>query len=305
MNAPEGRPRGGATQDAGTPAADEQRGREDRITAAFARGRETGRPLIVPFVTAGYPSPQHTVPLVRGLVEAGADLVEIGIPFSDPLADGPTIQRSSEAALKAGMTVGRVLESLEELRADHRLDSAPLVLMGYCNPIFRYGLGRFLDRAAAVGVDGFIVADLPPEEAAEYRSGCVERGLSATFLVAPNAPDGRILAVDEASTHFSYCVTVTGVTGARAAVERRTVDFLKRMRSLADKPFVVGFGVKAPQHVERLGPWADGVVVGSALIDAMEGADDPVTAARELIRPLRAAAEGLAGAGRATEGEDE
>lgn len=289
MEAPDGRPHRRVAA-VGDPALNEKRATDDRITVTLARGREGGRPLIVPFVTAGYPSPELSVPLVRGLVEAGADLVEIGIPFSDPLADGPTIQRSSQVALRAGMTVARVLEMVEELRSGDALDDTPLVLMGYCNPIFRYDLGRFLDGAAAVGVDGFIVADLPPEEAGDYRRGCVERGLSATFLVAPNAPDERIRAVDRASTHFSYCVTVTGVTGARADVEERTVGFLKRMRSLAEKPFVVGFGVKAPEHVERLGPWADGVVVGSALIDALERSEEEF---RELASALAEAVHGV------------
>lgn len=271
----------------------------DRIAAAFAAGRRQGRPLVVPFVTAGFPHVTSTVPLVRALADAGADMVEIGMPFSDPLADGPTIQRSSEVALRGGMTIRRTLAAVGELRAAGL--ETPLILMGYCNPLYAYGMEVFLDHAARAGVDGLIVADMPPEEAEELLAGCREAGISATFLVAPNAPDDRIRKVDTASTHFSYCVTVTGVTGARAEVQERTVSFLERMRSLAAKPFVVGFGIKQPEHVEALGPHADGVVVGSAVIDAIESAggeaitdEEAASAAAAIVAPLCEAARGLA-----------
>ena len=259
-----------------------------RIARAFA---DCGaRPLIIPFVTAGYPELDSTVSLVRAMSASGADMVEIGIPFSDPLADGPTIQRSSERALSNGMTVARVLAVVEELRADPATAELPLVLMGYCNPILRFGLDQFLRAAEQAGVDGLIVPDLPPEEATEYRDGCTQRGLAAVFLMAPNATDERIGIVDKASTHFSYCVSVTGVTGARGDVHARTIEFLGRVRQQAHKPFVVGFGVKRPEHVKRLGPLADGVVVGSALIDAIDASVDPALGAGEMVNDLRSAA---------------
>lgn len=266
----------------------------DRIAAAFAAGRAAGRPLVVPFVTAGYPGAGDTVPVVEALAQAGADMVEVGVPFSDPLADGPTIQRASEQALRNGMTLARVLEIVGELRSRPSTAGLPLVLMGYCNPLFAYGLDRFLRAAAAAGVDGLIVPDLPPEEAEEYLEGCRAAGLSATFLMAPNAPDERVRRVDACSTHFSYCVTVTGVTGARQDVESRTLEFLRRVRGLARKPFVVGFGVKEPAHVRSLGPHADGVVVGSALLDALADAADPAAAAGRVLGRLREAADELA-----------
>ena len=262
----------------------------DRIAGAFAAGREAGRPLVVPFITAGFPRARSTVPLVRAMSDAGADMIEIGMPFSDPLADGPTIQRSSEVALRNGMTVAKTLAAVRELR-DGGLET-PLILMGYCNPLYAYGLDRFLGDAAGAGVDGLIVADMPPEEADELLIGCRRVGVSATFLVAPNAPDERVRTVDEASTHFSYCVTVTGVTGARSDVAGRAVQFLQRMKKLATKPFVVGFGIKRPEHVAELGPLADGVVVGSALIDAIEAAGGDATdeqvgdAVSALLAPL-------------------
>ena len=271
----------------------------DRIANVFAAGREAGRPLLVPFITAGYPTATATVPIVTALVAAGADMIEIGMPFSDPLADGPTIQRSSEIALRNGMTVRKTLESVRQIRAAGT--DAPLILMGYCNPLYAYGIDAFLKAAAQAGVDGLIIADMPPDEANEFLAGCKTAGVSLTFLVAPNAPDDRVRKVDAASTHFSYCVTVTGVTGARSDVEGRTVDFLQRMRRLATKPFVVGFGVKKPEHVAALGPHADGVVVGSAIIDAIEAVggvhaadDETASAAAALVAPLCAAARRLA-----------
>ncbi len=265
-----------------------------RLATAFLNGMCVGRPLVIPFVTAGFPDKWSTPDVVEAMCVAGADMVEIGIPFSDPLADGPTIQHASEVALEGGMTVAGVLEIVESVRMRDDTRDLPIVLMGYFNPLLAYGLESFLDDAKAAGVDGLIIPDVPPEEGREYRAACVERDLSATFLVAPNAPDERIRIVDQFSTHFSYCVTVTGVTGARNEVQVRTLEFLRRMRSLALKPFVVGFGIKEAAHVLELGPHADGVVVGSALIDALSQGKEPATVAAELIAPLRAAAERIA-----------
>jgi tryptophan synthase alpha chain len=275
-----------------------------RLATAFLNGICVGRPLIIPFVTAGFPERTSTRSVVEAVCSAGADVVEIGIPFSDPLADGPTIQRSSEVALKGGMTVAGVLEIVDSIRSRAAARDLPVVLMGYFNPLLAYGLERFLDDAKAAGVDGLILPDVPPEEGRDYRAACVERDLAATFLVAPNAPDERIRLVDQFSTHFSYCVTVTGVTGARGEVQGRTLEFLRRVRSLALKPFVVGFGIKEAAHVLELGPHADGVVVGSALIDALSKGGDPGDAAVELIAPLREAAERVASE-RETKGTDD
>lgn len=260
---------------------------------AMALSRPTRRPLVVPFVTAGYPQLGSTAGLVRAMVAAGGDMIEIGMPFSDPLADGPTIQAASEIALANGMTVAGVLDIVRDLRAGPGLDDVPLLLMGYCNPLFRYGLERFAQHAAEAGVDGLIVPDLPLEEAVEYRQACAAAGLSAVFLMAPNTPDDRVRAVDAASTHFSYCVSVTGVTGARSAVGASTIQFLERVARLAEKPFVVGFGVKSAEQVRTLGPHAAGVVVGSALIDAMSRSSDPIAAVADLVSELCEAARGI------------
>lgn len=271
---------------------------DSRIGAAFERGRAAGRPLVIPFVTAGYPSAHATVPMIHAMAAAGADMIEIGMPFSDPLADGPTIQRASEVALRNGMSVRKTLAVVRTARDRDR--RTPLILMGYCNPLYAYGWDSFLDDATEAGVDGLIIPDMPPEESGELVAGCRERGLSATFLVAPNAPDERIRLVDATSTHFSYCVTVTGVTGARGEVQERTVGFLQRVRNLARKPFVTGFGIKRPEHVAALGRHTDGVVVGSALIDAIEEAGDGIdddaaaSAAAAIVAPLCQAAADLA-----------
>lgn len=264
-----------------------------RIGPVLESGIRRRRPLIVPFVTAGFPRLDDSVGVVEAMAAAGADMVEVGMPFSDPLADGPTIQRASERALANGVRIATVLEIVRELRRRGEVGGLPILLMGYCNPLYRYGMERFLDDAADAGVDGLIVPDLPPEEGREYRDGCADRDLAAVFLVAPNASDERLRLVDRFSTDFSYCVTVTGVTGARGAVQERTVEFLERMRRVAEKPFVAGFGVKSGEHVLRLGRHADGVVVGSALLDAMEGAEDPAEAAGSLVQELSTAADEL------------
>lgn len=264
-----------------------------RIEAALERSRS--RPLVVPFLTAGYPSLASTVPAVVEMARAGADMIEIGMPFSDPLADGPTIQRASERALANGMTVAGALEAVRSVRAEPDGATVPILLMGYCNPLLRYGLERFVQDAGRAGVDGVIIPDLPPEEATEMRAACVAAGMAMVFLIAPNTSEQRIRHIDELSTHFSYCVSITGVTGARGRVEAGTVAFLERVARLASKPFVVGFGVRTPDHVRRLGRHAHGVVVGSALIDAIDaagnGASDVVAAVGAAVRELRAAAD--------------
>lgn len=268
-----------------------------RVPDVLRSGREAGRPLVIPFVTAGFPGLGSTVSVVTALARAGADMVEIGIPFSDPLADGPTIQRASERAIANGVTPASILEMVADLRAGEVAAGIPILLMGYCNPILRYGLDSFVGDAGEAGVDGLIVPDLPPDEATEYREACHRHQLSAVFLMAPNAPDERIRLVDEASTDFSYCVSVTGVTGARGQVQERTTAFLERVGRIATKPFVVGFGIKEPEHVRAVGNRAAGVVIGSALIDEMEDADDPARAAAGRLSTLVRAAREVAEAG--------
>lgn len=224
------------------------------------------RTLLIPYLTAGYPDPGETVDLLRALEEGGADVIEIGLPFSDPLADGPVIQATSHRALAAGITHARILELASRFRA---VSDVPLVAMGYLNPILAYGAPRFFADAAAAGVDGLIVPDLPPEEAEPYLEPARSAGLSWIFLAAPNSSAARLGQVDALSGDMSYCVSVAGVTGARDSFPRELAAYLARAEAAMKKPFVVGFGISRPEHVARVAPPAAGAVVGSALLRAL------------------------------------
>ena len=207
--------------------------------------------------------------MILGLERAGASLVEVGIPFSDPIADGPTIQRSSHIAIENGATLHGVLLAVRQAREKTEI---PIVLMGYMNPIVHYGIEKFLRDAHDCGVDGVIVPDLLPEEASEWRSLSSTFGMSDIFLVAPTTPDTRIQFLDSVSTDFTYCVSVTGVTGARAGFGNPDAfaQFLTRVRKNTTKPFVVGFGISEPEHVATVFRYADGAVIGSALLQRIE-----------------------------------
>jgi tryptophan synthase alpha chain len=214
------------------------------------------------FLTGGFPHLDSTPDLVRRLAFAGADVIEIGMPFSDPLADGPVIQRSSAAALNNGVTLKRILDDVRTIR---RSSEVPLVLMGYVNPIMSYGVESFFDDAGAAGVDGVILPELPLEEAGRFREQIERNNLSQILLVTPTTPQERIAAIDAASSGFLYCVATTGVTGGggRAAAD----DYVARVRSGAKKnPVLVGFGIATPADARRASAHADGVIIGSALI---------------------------------------
>jgi len=261
----------------------------NRIRKKFNELHATGGKALIPYITPEFPLKGMTLPLLEELEQAGADLIEIGIPFSDPLADGETIQRSSDVALHNGVTIGTILDVVSQFRTRSQL---PLVLMGYINPILRRGVDRFLSDCRTSGVDGVIIPDLPPEEASHFKSACGETGISAIFLVAPTTPDERIRRIDNLSTDFSYCVSITGVTGERAQLGEGDSlgQFLKRVRSNAQKPFVVGFGISKSEHVKRVWEHADGAVVGSALINVLARASsqrEALKAAREFLLSLR------------------
>jgi tryptophan synthase alpha chain len=258
----------------------------NRISEAFRNFQQQKKTVIVPYITPEFPVKGTTVPLILALESAGAAMIEVGIPFSDPLADGPTIQHSSEIAIRNGASLKRVLELVTEARVH---TSIPVILMGYVNPIMSYGFDRFFADAAAAGVDGLIIPDLPPEESEEFRSRCAEHGLSTVFLIAPTSSDERIKYIDSLSTDFSYCVSVTGVTGARSSFSSNLDEFLGRVKQQTIKPFVVGFGIKNKEQIYRIVLTADGVVVGSALLQAMEGkttVNDSVAAATQFFSSL-------------------
>jgi tryptophan synthase alpha chain len=241
----------------------------------------------MPYYTLGFPDPASSLEILLAIAGAGADLIELGLPFSDPLADGPTIQRSTQVALQNGATTARCLELVSELRRGGVVQ--PLLLMGYYNPILAYGVSRFVERAASAGADGFIVPDLPPEEAGELEVTCRERGLALVYLLAPTSPPARIETVAARTTGFLYLVSLTGVTGARSAIQDGLEAFVRRVRQVAHTPLAVGFGISTPAQAREVGRLADGVIVGSALIDAVERSPDPAGAAAAFVASLREA----------------
>jgi tryptophan synthase alpha chain len=232
-----------------------------KIAEAFERAAGEGRAALIPYLTAGDPSVEASVVLARALAEAGADIIELGIPFSDPIADGPTIQAASKRALEAGFRLDSLWGCCAALRG-----GPPLVLMTYYNPVFHFGLERFASRAAEAGVAGVIVPDLPPEEAGPWRAAARAAGLDTIFLLAPTSNGQRVRAVERASTGFIYYVSLTGVTGARAELPPELEAGLQRVRSQVTKPVAVGFGISRPEQVRALAPLADGIIVGSALV---------------------------------------
>jgi tryptophan synthase alpha chain len=256
-----------------------------RITPTFEKLRQASRPALMPYLTIGYPSPALTLELVPAVVEAGADLVELGIPFSDPLADGATIQQATHEALEQGTTVETCLQTVAELRRCGI--ETPLILMGYYNPIFQRGLTRFCEDTARAGVDGLIVPDLPPEEAEELRQACRAHDLDLIFLLAPTSDDTRIRRVVELSTGFIYLVSLTGVTGARDQLPADLEAFVQRVRRLTDLPLAVGFGIGNPDEARRVARVADGVIVGSAIVRRAGESAEPVPAVRNFVQSLR------------------
>ncbi len=238
-----------------------------RISTRFARNAEAGRASLVTFLTAGDPDPETSLALIQALPGAGADVIELGMPFSDPMADGPAIQWSSMRALKAGMTLKGTLELVRKFRAgDH---DTPIVLMGYYNPIYVYGVDRFLVDAKAAGVDGLIVVDLPPEEDAELCIPAMKAGLNFIRLATPTTDDKRLPAVLANTSGFVYYVSITGITGTATPDFSKVASAVARIKRHTDLPVAVGFGVKAPAHAEAIARGADGVVVGSALVETI------------------------------------
>ncbi len=257
-----------------------------RIAAAFAGARAEGRAALMPYFTAGFPNEQTSEEVLVAMAAAGADLIELGVPFSDPLADGPVIQHSTQVALDNGMTARGALELVRRLR--RRGVSQPVMLMGYTNPIVAYGTTRYVDDAAVAGADGLIVPDLPLEEAAELEDCCARAGLAFTYLAAPTSPPERLERIAAHTTGFLYLVSLTGVTGARAALPADLGDFVSRARAVAHTPVAVGFGIATPDQAATVAHLADGVIVGSALVNAVASASDPVAAAGDFLRGLRA-----------------
>ncbi len=250
----------------------------------FERAGAQRRAAFLPYFPIGYPTYDTSLEAIAAMAEIGADGFEIGVPFSDPLADGPTIQAATQAALENGITVRRCLEAVATLR--ERGVRQPMLMMSYLNPLLAYGPPQFVRDAQAAGADGLIVPDLPPEEAALFAGACTERGMAQIFFLAPTSNEKRIALVGQRATGFIYVVSVTGTTGAREELPPDLADFIGRVRALTDRPLVLGFGISTPQQARRMNGLVDGFIVGSALVRA---AGEGVPAVRALAASLRQA----------------
>ncbi len=239
----------------------------NRIDKMFKALRAKKETALIPFITTGDPDLETTEALILEMAAQGADLIELGIPFSDPLADGPTIQAASQRALKGGVTPKAVLDIVKRVRKNTQI---PLVLMGYYNPVYQYGLERFARDAAEAGVDGTIIPDLPLEEASDWTKAARAHGISNILLIAPNTPDDRVKRIGKATRGFLYYVSVTGITGARKELPPELREGLKRVKSLVRCPVGVGFGISRPDQVAMLSGNTDGVIVGSAIVRLIE-----------------------------------
>jgi tryptophan synthase alpha chain len=260
-----------------------------RIEARFARLRESGRKALIPYITAGDPQPSLTVPLMRALVEAGADILELGVPFSDPMADGPVIQRSGERALKHGVGLSDVLRLVSEFR-DHD-GATPIVLMGYANPIEAMGTAQFLEKAQAAGIDGVIVVDYPPEECDEFALAAKRHGIDPVFLLAPTSTEKRIQDVARCGSGYLYYVSLRGVTGASHIDLADIASRIPKIRAATRLPIGVGFGIRDAESARRVAQSADAVVIGSRIIQEIEAgaAEQAVQRVQAFLRPIRKA----------------
>ena len=260
---------------------------DGRIAATFSRLRAGQTPGLVTYVTAGDPDLPRTAGILRALDRAGADVLEIGVPFSDPLADGPVIQRATERALASHTTLSGVLDLIGEVRSSVR---APVVIFSYANPILRLGAERFADRARDAGVDGVLVLDLPIEEADDFRNMLGNRGIDTILLLSPTTTDDRLRKAAALGSGFLYAISRLGVTGARERLADGAREMVERIRRVSPLPVALGFGISKPEHVREVGQWADAAVVGSALVSVVAEAgasNDLDTRVEEYVRWLK------------------
>lgn len=263
---------------------------QTRIAQRFAELRRTGQMGLVAYITAGDPTLAATEKFVLALAEAGADLIELGVPFSDPVADGPVIQRASERALRSGTTLASVLALVKSLRAKTEV---PLVLFSYYNPVLQMGLEKFAEAAKSAGADGALITDITPEEAGEYRAAMATNGLDTVFLAAPTSTDERLALISKSSSGFLYLISRTGVTGTKDQLADELPALARRVRRFTELPIAIGFGISLPGHVSLLGGLADAAVVGSALVEEIERAESIDAAAAALgarVKLLKGAA---------------
>jgi tryptophan synthase alpha chain len=269
-----------------------------RIAATFEKLKKTSRRALIPYITSGFPERTSTVPLMHVLVQNGADVIELGVPFSDPMADGPVVQRAGDKALAAGVGLGDVLDYVREFRRGD--NSTPVVLMGYCNPVERMGLKTFAERAALAGVDGVLLVDCPPEEAAEFAAEMRGRQMDPIFLLAPTSGDARFEQVAALASGYIYYVSLKGVTGAGHIDTAEVARQVPRIQRATGLPVSVGFGIKDGPTAARVAAFADAVVIGSRLIEVLEEGAPEDAAARmgRLLRSIRDAMDEQSPAGR-------
>lgn len=277
----------GAVSDPSRPSSAGSSSSGSRISRAFQARKEQGDAALVPYICAGYPDRERSLALLRAAADAGADVLELGIPFSDPLADGPTIQRATFEALRGGMTVRGALEILKEFRSTH---DTPVVLFTYLNPVYHFGIDRFVSEAAAAGADGLLLTDLPVGADAELEGAAARGGLDLIRLLAPTTAPERASRVGEGGSGFLYYISRTGVTGARTALREELAREIEGLRERISIPIGVGFGISTPEQAALVGAVADGVVVGSALLDAVD--DGGVEGGARFLASLRKAISG-------------
>ncbi len=255
----------------------------NRVDRAFRKLKAQDKKAFIPYIMAGDPSLEKTRDMVLLFDRCRADVVELGVPFTDPLADGPTIQRAAERALQRGVNLRKVIGFVRDIREETEI---PLVLMTYYNPVFKYGIGSFVEDAVHAGVDGVIIPDLPPDEAGELIPLSVKNGLATIFLLAPTSSERRIRKIARASRGFIYYVSMTGITGSRLTMDDSLRESIVRIKEVADKPVAVGFGISTPDEASAVSGYADGVIVGSAIV---KRAQDSLESLEEFILELRRA----------------
>ncbi|MBK7448523.1 MAG: tryptophan synthase subunit alpha [Anaerolineales bacterium] len=256
----------------------------NRLESAFQN-----KPIFMPYFPLGYPDLHTSIDIIEALAKNGADLIEVGLSFSDPLADGPVIQQATQVALEKGITVKKSLEAVKELR--NRGVTIPLILMGYFNPMLAYGLEKFIHDAREAGADGFIIPDLPLEEAEEFQS--INGDMPLIQMLAPTSPDARMESIARTAKGFIYLVSVTGVTGERREISNDLGDLIKRVRAHTSAPVCVGFGIGTPEQAVQVGQLADGVIVGSACVKTIGGSKTPVETAKQFAVEFRGALSGV------------
>lgn len=266
----------------------------DRIKATFDQLTSKGRTALIPYVTAGFPKADTTVPLMHAMTDAGADILELGVPFSDPMADGPVIQKSNDVALANNITSVAVLEMVREFRQDD--GRTPVVLMGYANPVEAMGVQAYIEAARGAGVDGLLIVDQPPEESESFAKAVVKAGMSPIFLVAPTSTEERIQSIAAAGSGYVYYVSLKGVTGAGNIDVQDVVQHLHRIRRYVELPVGVGFGIRDPETAAAIGEHAQAVVIGSKIIQLLEGDDvtDGIQRVRTFIGDVREALDSTA-----------